>query len=202
MDNGWSVKSLVRDLVTSSTYRQSSQTSHTIDPDNELFGRMNRRRLTVEQWRDSVLYLSHRLEFGGGKSMELTDPKNLRRTVYARVSRLQLNDMLMQFDYPDANVHAERRSVTNTPLQKLFVLNSYFMVEQSKRFASRLAREFPDGGDVRVRRAYRLLFARDPDEAELRLARAFLAGPEVKGLTRWDMYAQVLLSSNEAIYVD
>src|SRR5206468_8360506 len=80
-----------------------------LDPANELLWHMNRRRLTVEQWRDAALTASGELETGGGKSMELDDPKNLRRTVYARISRLKLNDLLMQFDYPDANVHAEKR---------------------------------------------------------------------------------------------
>jgi hypothetical protein len=61
----------------------------------------------------------------------------------------------------------------------------------------------PDGGDEpRVRRAYQLLFARDPDRDELDLASEFLGKPSVTGMTRWQEYAQVLLASNEALYVD
>ena len=52
--------------------------------------------------------------------LELDDPKNLRRTVYARISRLKLNDVLIQFDYPDANVHAENRSQYADPGQRAF----------------------------------------------------------------------------------
>jgi hypothetical protein len=205
MADGWSVKSLVREMAMSATYRQSahdSRASISADPGNALLGRMNRRRLTIEQWRDTILFVSGRLDFGGGKSMELDDPANLKRTLYARISRLKLNDVLMQFDYPDANVHAEFRSVTNTPAQKLFMLNSPFMLAQAKALAARLAEEAPGGDEGRVRYAYRLVFAREPDEAELRLALDFVSGPAAEGVSRWEQYAQALLASNEALYVD
>ena len=202
---GWSVKTLVRELVTSATYRQSADAGADaagIDPANELLSRMNRRRLSVEQWRDAVLFVSGKLDPAGGKSLELSDPANLRRTVYARVSRLKLDDVLTQFDYPDANVHAEKRSATNTATQKLFMLNSPFMIAQAKAFAARLATEAPAGGDARVRRAYRLLLAREPEADERQIAAEFLTKPESPGMTRWEQYAQALLVSNEALYVD
>ena len=103
---------------------------------------MNRRRLTVEQWRDAVLFVAGQLGPGGGKSMELDDPTNLRRTVYARVSRLKLNDLLMQFDYPGRQrPRGEARRSTNTPMQKLFVLNSPFMIEQAQGACGAARRE-------------------------------------------------------------
>src|SRR5262249_32611338 len=111
------------------------------DPANELFWHMNRRRLTIEQWRDAVLFVSGELSGEHGKSLELDEPENFRRTVYARVSRLKLDDLLMQWDYPDANVHAEKRSATTTPMQKLFVLNSPFMLARAKALAARVKRE-------------------------------------------------------------
>jgi mono/diheme cytochrome c family protein len=204
---GWSIKSLVREMVCSSTYRQSSRLNPigmTADPANDLLWHMNRRRMTIEQWRDGILFAAGRLDPSGGKSVELDEPANCRRTVYARISRLKLDDVLMQFDYPDANVHAEKRSVTNTPMQKLFVLNSPFVLSQAKAFAARVASDIPaEGGDEpRVRRAYQLLFARDPDRDELDLAAEFLSKPAAPGMTRWEEYAQVLLASNEALYVD
>jgi len=204
MDNNWSIKSLVRQIVLSSVYRQTSAASEAgakIDPSNELLWRMNRRRMTVEQWRDGVLFASGKLEIGGGKSMELDDPKNLRRTLYARISRLKLNDLLMQFDYPDPNVHAEKRSVTSTPVQKLFVMNSPFILSQSKALAERLAAA-GDPDEARIREAYQVLFARQPTSDELRLAIEFLQEPDNSKMSRWQQYAQVLLASNEALYVD
>lgn len=210
MENSWSIKSVVREIVLSSTYRQTSarhsglsaQDRSKIDPANESLWRMNRRRLTVEQWRDSMLFVADHLQRGGGKSLELDDPANLQRTLYARISRLKLNDLLMQFDYPDANVHAEKRSVTNTPIQKLFVLNSPFVIAQAKALAARVAKEAPAGDEARIERVYQLLFARRPDAQEKRMANEFLQERAGAKLTRWEVYVQILLASNEALYVD
>ena len=163
---------------------------------------MNRRRLTVEQWRDSLLFTSGLLETGGGPSIELLDPANRKRTLYARISRLKLDDMLNQFDYPDANVHAEKRSVTTTPTQKLFLLNSPFVLEQAKALAARLTSK-PGEPDVkRVERAYLMLYARTSTPDELALAVEYLNGADSEGLTRWERYAQVLLAANEMFYLD
>jgi PAS domain-containing protein len=205
MDNGWSIKRLVREIVLSSTYRQSTRTDTrkaSIDSNNELLWRMNRRRLSVEQWRDNVLFVSGQLDSTGGKSLELDDPANHRRTVYARVSRLKLNDILTQFDYPDANVHAEKRAVTTTATQKLFMLNSPFMLRQANALSTRVKSETTDGDQARVSRAYRLLFGREPDKEELKLALEFLREPEASEMPRWEQYVQMLLASNEMIYVD
>ena len=163
---------------------------------------MNRRRLSVEQWRDAVLFVSGQLDAAGGRSLELDDPANLRRTVYARVSRLKLNDLLMQFDYPDANVHAEKRSVTTTPTQRLFLMNSPFMQSQSKSLAARLTSSAANDDGSRVRFAYRMIFGREPESLELELALGFLQRPSQSEVTRWEQYAQMLLASNEMLYVD
>ena len=214
MDNGWSVKSLAREIVLSATYRQSSVAAAArpradslrafrSDAANEGLWRMNRRRLTIEQWRDAILFASGELESdGGGNSLELDDPLNRRRTVYARISRLKLNDLLMLFDYPDANVHAEKRSVTTTAIQKLFVLNSPFLLERARALAERVASDAEESDATRVQRAYQLLFAREPQREELRLALAFLKHPGAPGMSRWEQYAQILLGSNEMMYVD
>jgi Protein of unknown function (DUF1553)/Protein of unknown function (DUF1549) len=202
MDQGWSMKTLIREIMLSSTYQQSSFGDGR-DPSNENLARMNRRRLTVEQWRDGVLYVSGELQPIGGMSLELDSPTNFHRTVYARVSRLKLNDTLMQFDYPDANVHAEKRAVTTTPMQKLFLLNSPFMIERAKSLANRVTAG-KDSDKKRVEKAYELLFARPPEKAEVKAALAFLAKPVSKNseMTRWQEYAQILLASNEMFYVD
>jgi hypothetical protein len=163
---------------------------------------MNRRRMTVEQWRDAVLWATDELDPAGGKSQELDDPKNLRRTVYARVSRQKLNDFLMQFDYPDANVHAERRSVTITATQRLFMLNSPFILARSRALAARLNNDFAESDEQRINHAYQLLFCRAPEKAELRIGLDFLAKPASGESTRWEQYAQMLLTCNEMLYVD
>ena len=205
MENGWSIKAIVREIVMSSTYRQSSRASSqqaSADAANELLGLMNLRRLSVEQWRDAVLFVSGELDWEGGKSLELDDPANHHRTLYARISRLKLNDLLMQFDYPDANVHAEKRSVTTTASQKLFMLNSPFMLRQARALAARLKTNPAASEKASVQRAYLLLFGREPEGTELKLALEFLRKPGTSEVTRWEQFAQLLLASNEMLYVD
>jgi len=205
MENGWSIKTAIREMVLSSTYRQSvwdHPANTRTDPSNESLWRMNRRRLTVEQWRDSMLFVSGELQSGGARSLELSDPQNLRRTVYARISRLKLNDLLMQFDYPDANVHAERRSATSTPMQKLFVLNSDFAIARARGLAARIAGEVSADSGTRITRLYQTLFARPPTPLEIELGATFLDHAEPGPMNRWEQYCQALLASNEAMYVD
>ena len=205
MENGWSVKTLVGEIVMSSTYRQSSGAASrqgSADAANELLGRMNLRRLSIEQWRDAVLFVSGELAWESGESLELDDPSNHRRTLYARISRLKLDDLLMQFDYPDANVHAEKRSVTTTASQKLFMLNSPFMLRQARALAARLKTNPAANDKASVQRAYLLLFGREPEGTELKLALEFLRKPGAPEMTRWEQYAQLLLASNEMLYVD
>ena len=205
MENGWSMKRLIREMVLSSTYRQrsdESEANRAIDPGNTHLWRMNRRRLSIEQWRDSILAAGDNLERTGGKSLELTDKKNVRRTVYARVSRKKLNDMLMQFDYPDPNVHAAKRSATTTAMQKLFVMNNRFMVEQAKRLAKRVTGDSPDGSAEQVQSIYDILYNRKPSAAELDLALGFLQLPAESRLTRWEQYSHALLAANEMSFID
>lgn len=202
MENGWSVKSIVREFVLSSTYRQSSFAAqkNAIDPENLLLWRMNRKRLSVEQWRDAVLFFTDELSDLGGKSLELDDPKNFRRTVYGRVSRLKLNDTLMQFDYPDANVHAERRAHTTTPIQKLFLLNSPFAIARASAFAGKVGGK--TNGSDSIARAYQILFAREPEPYERAAAVQFLSKEPSGAESRLEEYCQILFASNEFLYVD
>ena len=205
MEYGWSIKRLIREITLSSTYRQRSdetEANRAIDPENTHLWRMNRRRLSIEQWRDSILAAGDNLERTGGKSLELTDKKNFRRTVYARVSRKKLNYILMHFDYPDANVHAAKRSDTTTALQKLFVMNNAFMVEQSKRLAKRVADNSPPSNTKQVQSIYNILYNRKPSETELDLALGFLQLPAESRLNRWEQYSHALLAANEMNFID
>ena len=157
--------------------------------------------MTVEMWRDSMLQVANTLQHRGGPSMELDDPSNTRRTVFARVSRLQLDPMLLSMDYPDANVHAADRSETTTPLQKLYAMNSPFAIEQAQKVIqnmhphpSKIDQE--DGLDT----LFRQVLSRNPDTEERALAREYLHG--APPATRWESLAQALMMSNEMLYVD
>ncbi len=203
-ENGWSLKWLHREIALSATYRQDSRTDEATvaaDPENTWLARMSRRRLPVESWRDAVLAANGRLDTSvGGKSIQPDDADAVRRTLYSRISRLDLNPMLRMFDFPDPNVHASRRVETTTPLQKLFVLNSPFMTKQVSHFTKRV-REHAESDAERIDFAYELCFAREPTSAEREIALAFLSdGDDTE--KRWQQYAQALLASNEMLFLD
>jgi mono/diheme cytochrome c family protein len=199
MEQGWSLKWLHREILLSAAYQRSSdivEENQLRDPDNRLLWRMNRRRLSVEQWRDSVLSAAGNLDSAvGGKSITPDDADERRRTVYSERSRFQLNEMLALFDAPDPNAHSEGRIETTTPLQKLFVLNSPFIERQASSLAERL-RTFSDKPHEQVRHAYAILFAREPTEEESRLAAEYLSEADLT------LLAQVLLASNEMLVLD
>ena len=206
MQQGWSIKHLVRELVLSATYRQSSQGSAAnaqLDEANDQLWRMNRKRLGIEPQRDAVLAVAGTLSPEGGRSMDLAAADHHKRTLYSQISRKELNKTLMLFDYPDANVHAARRSESTTPTQKLYVMNSPFMQAQARSLAQRLQQHAPDDA-ARIRHAYALLFAREPLPQETELALHFLQQPAdpTAGMSPWEQLAQALLATNEMTYVD
>ena len=208
--SGWSVKALVREIVLSATYRQSVRQrrgeAQPSIPANELLWRMNRRRLTVEQWRDAVLAVVGRTRRNRRREVAAssTIPTNRQRTVYARISRLKLNDLLMQFDYPDANVHAEKRSVTTTPMQKLFVLNSPFMQRQRRGAGGAAARRGAEDDDgARRARLPAALRARARRRRSARWRSNFLRAADRRPTCRaGSSTPRLLLASNEMLYVD
>ena len=219
VSSGWSLKKLHREIMLSAVYQQSSRfdsEAFAKDPGNILLWRMNRRRLDVEAWRDAMLAVAGRLDRGlGGPSVDLDAAKNERRTFYAAISRHDLAWMLRLFDFPDPNISSGDRAFTTVPLQQLFVLNSEFMITNSKAVAARLQSDASIGQSpddtAAIRRAYRLVFGRAPNERELKLGLAYLSGPKPGAtdnshagapLGRWERYAHALLASNEFAFVD
>lgn len=181
VENGWSLKWLHREIMLTATYRQSSVGRNSADaqagdPDNRLLTRFKRRRLDAEALRDSVLAVAGRLDSQrGGPSGDVDDASFRRRTIYSAVSRHKLSDTLQTFDFPDPAIHCAVRAETTTPLQQMFVLNSPFMKQQADSLASRINQ---NGGSVlvdHVHFAHRLLFGRNPTEAERQLAKEFLS---------------------------
>lgn len=195
-----SSKRLIREMLETAAFQRTSSSDPLAakkDPGNRWLSHMSRRRLPFEMWRDAVLQASGSLDSRGGKSLEIDDESNHRRTVYARISRLDLNDVLEQFDYPDPNIHAADRTQTATTSQKLYLLNHPFVLEQSSRLAAR-ARASASTTEDRISWLYQQLLARAPKQEELTRTRAFLE----EGEERWDALAQVLLCSNEMLYLD
>jgi hypothetical protein len=175
VDGGMSLKALHREIMLSATYQLSDardDRAFAVDAGNRLYWRANRRRMTAEQIRDSVLFVSGALDLTMGGPSEPLTPLWARRTVYGRVSRYKLDEFLQLFDFPSASQTAERRFVTNVPLQRLFFMNSDFMQQHAERVAARVATE--PTVDARIEKTYRILFGRAPTPAEVDSGREFL----------------------------
>jgi len=217
VENGWSLKWLHKEIMLSSTYRQSSEVVGEDDPENRYFTRVPIRRLEVEAWRDAMLSVTGRLDNRlGGEPFDLNQVENGRRTLYGSVVRRELSDILRLYDFPDPLTHSPQRIPTSTALQQLFVLNSPFMLQQSKGLLEQLQRlesqsQQVSEGDVnqekssdflidkRIQRAYRLLFGREANAHEIALGRQFVGEGSVE---QWQLYCQTLLGSNEFWFVD
>ncbi|MEO8126012.1 MAG: PSD1 and planctomycete cytochrome C domain-containing protein [Bryobacteraceae bacterium] len=208
VENKWSIKAMHREMMLSAAYAMGSDSSaagQEADPDNRLLWHANRSRLDAESLRDSLLFVSGKLDLQTGGPSVAWDEKNNRRTVYGKVSRFQLERMLTLFDFPDPTITCEQRAVTNVPLQRLFFLNSSLMFNAAKGFSARVLESKAADDDARVTEAYYRLFGRQPSASERRAGLQFLRDTEGKSNSlpeAWQQYAQMLLSSNEFSFVD
>ena len=211
INSGWSIKSLHRYILCSDTFKQSSKNianNMNIDPDNTYLWKFNRKRLDIESWRDSILSAAGSLDKTvGGPTFNLSDDNSKRRTLYAKISRHELNSLLRIFDFPDPNITSERRIETTVPQQQLFIINSPFVIEQSKLLAKRI-QAYSKSESENINAAYKILFSRQPSPNELELAMFFLHASEenndkpINKMDRWERMAQALLASNEFMYID
>src|SRR5262249_19154324 len=178
---GMSIKKLHRDIMLSSVYQlgtQNIEANYAKDSGNRLYWRFNRRRMDAEQLRDSVMSVSGNLDDAvGGPSEDLT-PAFKRRTVYGKVSRYKLDTYLQTFDFPPPNISAEKRFTTTVPLQRLFLMNSDFMQLEAEELTKRIANELDNR--ARIRKAYQLVFTRDPHEEEIKLGLEYLSTEPLK----------------------
>ncbi len=183
VEQSWSTKALIREIVLSDAYRQSSLNrfeARSKDPGNELLWRQNRRRLGFEPLRDTLLAVAGRLDGSvGGPSFQLqAQPSVPRRSLYSYVSREQINPLLKTFDFSNPEQHTPNRQITTSPQQALFLLNSPFLLEQARAVARLVDLVAPGDDAERVRLLYRRVLRRAPSETELSLAKTFLADRE------------------------
>jgi cytochrome c553 len=183
-DDRWSIKKLHRRLVLSSAYRMRSEFGEAEllkDPENRLYAHQNRRRLDLEQLRDSLMMASGKLEteVAGGKSVDLwKTPFTGRRAVYGFIERQNLPGIFKTFDFASPDATSARRFQTTVPQQALFFLNSPLAAEQARALASLPElKRLPDDA-ARVRALYLRLFGRVPTADEAALAAKFLAAPD------------------------
>jgi hypothetical protein len=202
VESGWSVKAMHRLVMLSATYQQSSTPSAEalrLDPDNRLFSRQTRRRLTAEELRDSLLAVAGRLDRapGGPADRDFARP---RRTVYQMTVRSDRSGFGPLFDAADPTAPVDRRTESTVAPQALFLLNHPFAREQAKALAKRLLAEPAGDNAERIGRAYRLAYGRPPTAAEVRVGRELLRGSPDEAA--WAAYCEVLLCTNELMFVD
>ena len=187
-----------------SVYRQASrrrEDAMVVDPENRLMWKQNRRRLGFEATRDSLLFVSEQLSMlRGGKPVDIFNQVDSpRRSVYAYIDRQDLPGLLRSFDFASPDQHSPARPRTVVPQQALYLMNSEFIRNRAKEVAQRCyltSETLPEEGIVRV---FRQILARDPDEAEMTALKTLL---ESGGSPKWESVAQVILETNEFVYVD
>ena len=197
--SGWDLRHMIRLIVSSATYRQSSQVRADLreaDPANRLLAAQNPRRLEAEFVRDNALFIAGALNLRdvGGPSVRpyqpagyysqlqfpdrdyvaSADDEQWRRGLYMHWQRTFLHPMLANFDAPARDECAAQRVVSNTPQQALTLLNDPTFVEAARLFAARLVAAASDDAG-RLRQAFRLAVAREPRHAESAALLAFLA---------------------------
>lgn len=196
MESNWNVRALLKKMVMSHTYRQSSKVSEELrlkDPENHYLARSNTYRLPAELIRDNALAASGLLVTTvGGKSVKPYQPADLwiektsfshelmrykeskgdslyRRSLYTFVRRTQPHPAMIAFDAPSREVCTISRENTNTPLQALVLLNDKQFVEASRVMAERVQKEGGDTLDEQITHAFRLATSRKPKKEELQL---------------------------------
>jgi len=229
MEDGWSVKQLIRRMVLSRVYRMSGEATDatiTADPDNRLLSRRPPRRLNAESLRDSILAISGSIDlkhpgpsvvskYGNklvqdGLTAATFHAPSKHRTVYLPVVRNALPDILSVFDFADPSLVMGRRNSTTVPAQALYLMNSPFVVAQSKAMATRIQNE-ARSDEARIAAAYNAALLRQPTAEEVSRVLQFLTNiaaditeadasspaPEQARTQAWESFCQALFVSSE-----
>ncbi|MCA9263608.1 MAG: DUF1553 domain-containing protein [Planctomycetales bacterium] len=176
--DGWSLKQMIRFIVTSRTWQLDSRpgSASTRDPENTLLSHARLRRLEAESVRDALLSVSGKLDpqlYGTPVASNST-----RRGIYVSVRRNSLDPFLRIFDFPEPFSAAGRRSSTNVPAQSLAFLNDPFVAEQASAWATRTLQYQAASPSERVERMFLIAFGRSAQSQEIEQSLAYLANTE------------------------
>jgi hypothetical protein len=172
IEQGWSLKWLHREIVTSKSYRRTSRDARyeESDPENRWLWKQNERRLEMEPIRDSLLACSSRLDARLGPPIPGEGP---RRSIYLNINRAALDDLFSVFDYVDPASHIEQRPVTTVPSQALFFLNNPIVSTASETLGEQIAKKSKDDGES-IDQAFRNVLGRAPSSREIDRSLSFL----------------------------
>ena len=213
VDNGWSVKQLIRQIMLSRAYQLSSHGSAATaqdDPENKWLTRQNRRRLDAESLHDAILSFSGRLDLSIGGDPVAPETKTEtgyeftygRRAIYLPVFRNQLADPLAIFDFANPNHTVGHRPETTGAAQAMYLMNSPFVREQAEHAARRLLDEAPTGAEPRIRWAFQQALTRTPRPEELLTLRRHIEGAEGDELQSWTAVCHAVVACIDFRYVD
>lgn len=212
VESGWSIKTMHRLMMLSTTYQQSSRcsaSSFQADPENRLLSHMNRQRPEVEGIHDALLAVAGRLDARMGGPAE-TDAMSSRRMLYMKSSRNNRSGLGPLFDEANANMHVERRTVSTVAPQALFLMNDDWVGDTATKIIERPDIAVQSDPQQRIHSLYKVIFGRVPRSAELELGRIFIERVQSQPLDSksgssgdpWTVYTQALLLSNEFLFVD
>ncbi len=218
VEEGWSVKWLVREIVTSRTWALAAAAPGTTDPDNRRLTHAPRRRLDAGQLRDAILFAAGTLDLSvGGPNIQgageidandtsaqnveyAYDFQDTRRSIYTPAFRNKRHELFETFDFADINATAGRRNVSTVAPQALFMMNHPFVHEQARKAAVRLLSEVKDDA-VRLDRAFLLTLGRAPREAELTAMNQALTAGSDRAAT-WTQLMLALYGSLDFRYLE
>ena len=205
VEESWSVKSLIRRIMMSRVYRLSSQNDPdlaSVDPDNRLLWRMNRKRLRAEDFRDTLLFVGGSLDtdFGGPNITKGTGSeygyqfKSTRRSVYVPVFRNRLPEIFEVFDFADPNIQRGKRTSSTIASQALLLMNHPFVITQSEKAATRLLETEPKSVSAKIEQAYLQVIGRPPSQRERKISEQFVGNIEdaTDDHQRWALLYQSL----------
>ena len=229
VEDGWSLKKLVKLMVSSASWRQScipNEAAMTQDPENRLWHHMPMRRLDAESIRDAMLMASGRLDdtmFGPpiepNRVVEDSAKRlfsgpidgNGRRGIYIKITMMEPQRFLAQFNQPIPKLCTGKRDATNVPNQALALLNDPFVSTTSKYWGGRIVNDAALSPEDRARTIFATAFGRAPEDAEiariLKLAARFaeLRGTDASAVLTcqpvWQDVAHTLFNTKEFIYV-
>jgi hypothetical protein len=209
VDQQWSVKALLRELVLSDAFQRSSLPSSSAqakDANNDLLSHVRVRRLEGEALRDSLITLAGRMEFsmyGPGDNAMGPPHQQVRRSVYLNIRRNSLNPLITTFDGPKPFTTVGRRDATNVPAQSLTLLNSPFVIDTAKQWAKTLDPKQAEAAKVDA--LFIQALARPATPAEHDAAKRYLADLKAtyadKPAQVWPDFAQSVLNLKEFLYL-
>ncbi|MDQ1472002.1 MAG: hypothetical protein QOJ99_3482 [Bryobacterales bacterium] len=226
---GWSMKAMHWTMMLTSLYQSASETSPDaarMDPANRLWSRFQRRRMTVEEVRDTWLQLANSLDLrmggifdqvdaeaggrgGPDRGMRGASPRNFdvskRRTVYVAINRNAVATPMVLYDFVDSTTSAGDRPETIIAPQALYLINNPFVANNAKAFAERLLSDKTLSDEQRIAKAYQMAWQREATTAEMGSAlnyiRQYPAAAKAD-FTGWQSFCRILMSANQFHFID